>query len=320
MNTTAKAGPRQDVELSIVVPVYRCRNCLAALHDRLTTTLRGLAVAYEMVFIDDASPDDAWSALVDLAARDPAVKAYRFSRNFGQHAAITAGLEQCNGAWAVVMDCDLQEPPEEIPRLYRTAQSGFDVVFARRKQKKHSFFRRLAARAYFWAINFFNKTHLDGEYGTFSIISRKVIDAFRQVRDRDRHYLLVLHWLGFRSTYIEYVHAERLAGESSYTLRSLLKLALDGIFFQTTSLLRWIVYLGFWISVAGVVLAAYFVYLYFAYSVYPGWTSLIVLILLIGGFIIISTGIAGLYIGKIFDQVKGRPLYIIAEASDESTE
>jgi dolichol-phosphate mannosyltransferase len=320
MNATAKPSPRKEVELSVVVPVYLCRECLGTLHGRLTTTLRGLAVPYEIVFVDDASPDDAWPALAELAARDPAVRAYRFSRNFGQHAAITAGLEQCNGAWAVVMDCDLQDPPEEIPRLYRMAQSGFDVVFARRKQKKHSFFRRLAARAFFQAINFFNKTHLDGEYGSFSIISRKVIDAFGRIRDRDRHYLFVLHWLGFRSTHIDYEHAERFAGESSYTLRSLLKHALDGIFFQTTSLLRWIVYLGFWISVAGVLLAAYFVYLYFAYSVYPGWTSLIVLILLIGGFIIISTGIAGLYIGKIFDQVKGRPLYVITEASDKSAE
>lgn len=298
-------------ELSVIVPVYGCRDCLGALHSRLSAVLAKAVRGYEIVFVDDRSPDDSWRLLEELARRDSNVRAIRLSRNFGQHAAITAGLDRCAGEWAVVMDCDLQDPPEEIPRLLDAARGGYDIVLARRRQKKHSLFRRLAARGFFRLINLFSGTRFHGEYGNFSLISRKVVDAFSQLRDRDRHYLLILHWLGFSRTEIEFVHAARFSGKSSYTLRSLLRHAFEGVFFQTTRLLRWIVYLGFWISASGVVLAAYFVYQYLAHAVYPGWTSLAVLILLIGGFIISSTGIAGLYVGKIFEQVKGRPLYVV---------
>ena len=160
-------------------------------------------------------------------------------------------------------------------------------------------------------MKMFNRALFDWSYGSFSAISRKVVDAYVKLRERDRHYLFVLQWLGFRTTSIEYAHAERPEGESSYTVGKLVKHAFDGIFFQTTVLLRWIVYLGFLVSLSGVLLAAYFIYDYFTRSIYPGWTSIVVLTLVIGGFIITSTGIAGLYIGKIFDQVKERPLYVI---------
>jgi polyisoprenyl-phosphate glycosyltransferase len=305
---------QQPIEISVIIPVYGCRSCLEALYTRLKPVLTELSPQHEMILVDDRSPDGAWENLRALAQRDRSVKALRLSRNFGQHAAITAGLAECRGRWAIVMDCDLQDPPEEIPLLYKSARAGFDIVFARRKQKKHPWLRRAAARAFFWIINFFNQTNIHGEHGSFSIISRAVVDAFLQLQDRDRHYLFILHWLGFNVTDVEYEHADRYSGRSSYSLRALLKHAFDGIFFQTTSLLRWIVYAGFWISLSGVALTVYFVYLYLAHSIYPGWTSLAVLILLIGGFIISSTGITGLYIGKIFEQVKGRPLYVIDQA------
>lgn len=298
-------------DLSIVVPVYGCADCLRPLYERLTGVLETIGRSFEIIFIDDRSPDAAWSKLAELCSEDSRIRAYRLSRNFGQHAAITAGLAQSSGRWAVVMDCDLQDPPEAIPRLYETASAGFEVVFARRRRKQHSIFRRASARMFFSVVNFFNRTRIEGEYGSFSILSRKAVNAFLTLQDRDRHYLFILHWLGFRSTEIEYDHASRHAGKSSYTLGSLIKHAFDGVFFQTTSLLRYIVYVGFTVSVIGTLLAAYFVYAYFAHSVYPGWTSLAVLVLVVGGFIILSTGIAGLYIGKIFEQVKGRPLYVI---------
>jgi glycosyltransferase involved in cell wall biosynthesis len=293
------------------VPVYGCRDSLPELHQRVTAALRGLAVPYEIVLVDDCDNRGSWEVMVELAQADAAIKAYRLSRNFGQHAAITAGLAQCTGRWAVVMDCDLQDPPEHIPELYRKALEGHDVVLARRKQKRHSLFRRAAAGLYFRLMNALSTARLDGEFGSFSIISRKVIDAFLSFEDEDRHYLFILNWLGFRTGTIEYDHAARHSGTSSYTLGHLVKHAIDGMFFQTTVLLRWIVYVGFWVSCAGFVLAAYYVYMYVVHAIYPGFTSLAVLILLIGGFIIMSTGVAGLYIGKVFDQVKGRPLYVI---------
>jgi polyisoprenyl-phosphate glycosyltransferase len=305
---------RDPVEISVVIPAYGCREALRALHERTATALRNLGCTYEIVLVDDCDDEGSWDVAAELARADTAVKAYRLSRNFGQHAAITAGLAQCTGRWAVVMDCDLQDPPENIPDLYRKALEGNDVVLARRKMKRHSFFRRVASRIYFRLMNSLATARLDGEFGSFSIISRKVIDAFLRFQDRDRHYLFILNWLGFRTAAIEYEHADRHSGGSSYTFRHLVRHAIDGMFFQTTVLLRWIVYVGFWISLAGFLLAAYYLYMYLVHSVYPGFTSLAVLILVIGGFIIMSTGVAGLYIGKVFDQVKGRPLYVIDQA------
>jgi dolichol-phosphate mannosyltransferase len=212
------------------------------------------------------------------------------------------------------MDCDLQDPPENIPELYRKALEGHVIVLARRKKRRHSLFRRVAARMYFRLMNVLAIARFDGEFGSFSIISRKVVDAVLRFQDRDRHYLFILNWLGFRTATIEYEHGERHSGSSSYGFRHLVRHAVDGMFFQTTVLLRWIVYVGFWVSLAGFLLAAYYLYMYLAYSISPGFTSLAVLILLIGGFIIMSTGVAGLYIGKVFDQVKGRPLYVIDQA------
>jgi dolichol-phosphate mannosyltransferase len=302
-------------ELSVVVPVYNCGPCLRDLHRRLRASVSEISPDFELVFVEDRGRDDSWSVLVDLARGDSAVRAFRLSRNFGQHAAITAGLSQSRGRFVVVMDCDLQDPPEEIPRLYETAQQGYDIVFARRRQKRQGAFRRIAARVYFALLRLFTQRTIEGEYGTFSILSRKVVEGFLRFRDQDRHYLFILQWLGFRSTSIDYGHADRLAGRSSYTLKTLLVHAFNGVFAQTTVFLRWIVYLGFAISFAGLGLAAFFVQQYLVHStVPPGFTSLAVLILVVGGVSILTTGVAGLYVGKIFEQVKQRPLFVIDES------
>jgi dolichol-phosphate mannosyltransferase len=301
------------VELSIVVPVYACRPCLVPLHERLSAVLSRLGVSYEILYVDDRSPDEAWDVLVGLARSDPHVRAVRLSRNFGQHAAITAGLARARGRWSVVMDCDLQDPPESIPQLYAKAQEGFDVVLARRTGRRHSWFRRIAAGGYFWALRAFSGTKLDGEYGALSIISRKVVDAYLEMKDADRHYLFILRWLGFETASIDVEHGERFEGRSSYTFSKLMKHAADGLVFQTTKLLRWIVYAGFVIALLGVALAGFFVYSWAARDPYPGWTSLAVLLLVLGGFILLSLGVTGLYVGRIFRQVKERPLYVVDE-------
>jgi dolichol-phosphate mannosyltransferase len=303
-------------EVGVVVPVYRCDECLQELHRRLKPALDAISPDHEIVFVDDRSPDHAWATLQRIAAADPHVVAVRLSRNFGQQAAITAGLATSRARWVVVMDCDLQDPPEAIAALYAKASEGYDIVLARRMQKRHHWLRRSMARAYARLLGFFGATKGDTAHGSFSIISRKVVDAFLQMGDRDRHYLFILKWLGFDTAEIEYAHAERFSGRSSYTLRALLRHAASGLFFQTTVLLRWIVYLGLWVAVAGIGLAGYFIWMYFRHSVYPGYTSLVVLILVVGGVIIMSTGVAGLYVGRIFEQVKGRPLYVIDEVHE----
>jgi dolichol-phosphate mannosyltransferase len=299
------------VELSVVVPVYGCKECLAELHRRLGKEVATITSSYEVVFVDDRSPDGAWPLLEAIAQSDPHVRAVRLSRNFGQHAAITAGLSASQGEWTVVMDCDLQDPPEAIASLYARTKAGFDLVLARRKQRSHSPLRLLFGRIYFKLLNTFMGTNIDGGFGTFSILSRKVVDAYLSLGERDRHYLFVLHWLGFNQGTIEFDQGERAAGKSSYSFGRLLRHAVSGVFFQTTNLLLYIVYLGFAVAGGGVLLAIYYIFLALTKNPPPGWTSVMVLLLVIGGFIITSTGVTGLYIGRVFQQVKGRPLYVI---------
>jgi glycosyltransferase involved in cell wall biosynthesis len=313
------AEPAEDVEISVIVPVYGCAGCVEELHERVTRALHGISDRYELILVDDRSPDGAWDRLRALALADPSVRSIRLSRNFGQHAAITAGLAESRGRWAVVMDCDLEEQPEDIPRLYAKAQEGFDIVLARRKTRHHSWLRRRAARTYFRLMNVFLKTDIDGEYGTFSLVSRKVVDSYLSIQDKGRHYLFILYWLGYRHASIDIEQAPRKNEKSSYTFTSLVRHAVDGIFFQTTVLLRWIVYLGFLVALLGLGLAVALVLLGILRSPPPGWTSLAVLLLVVGGFIIMSTGVTGLYIGKIFEQVKGRPLYVIDETVERET-
>jgi glycosyltransferase involved in cell wall biosynthesis len=304
----------RKTDLSIVIPVYRAEDCLKALHERLTATLKTLVPAYEIIFVEDCGPDNSWTVLTGLASQDANVKCYRLSRNFGQHAAITAGLSQCRGERVIVMDCDLQDPPEVIPALYQKSLEGYDVVLAKRKGKRHSLYRRLSANIYFKVLNMLTGRNMNGEYGSFSLISRKVADAYLKIEDRNRHYLLILYWLGFKTADIEYNQAERFSGESSYTLKTLIRHALRGIFFQTTVLLQWIIYLGLISSISGLLFAAHLVYQYYINSALPGWTSLAVLILVMSGLILMSLGVVGGYIGQIFEQVQGRPIFIVDQS------
>src|SRR5436190_16412468 len=239
------------LDLSVVIPVYGCRGCLAALHERLYRIVSAMEMTFEVIYVDDASPDGAWDALVELADAHPEIRAFGLSRNFGQDAAITAGLSKSRGRWTVVMDCDLQEPPEAIPRLYEKAREGFDLVRTVRSRRGHSRVRRTASRAY-------RRLMLDSdselEYSNMSLLSRDVVDAFLSLRDRDREYTLVLEWLGFEQASVEIDYTERAEGTSAYTLRRLFRVALAGMFFRTTLLLRLVVFFGFLIAIVGVLL------------------------------------------------------------------
>lgn len=315
-NAVAMAGQPSSsardgsVQLSVVVPVYGCADCLTALHARLTASVSQVVDHYELIFVDDRSADDGWGVLQRLASRDPNVRAFRLSRNFGQDAAITAGLAKARGAWAVVMDCDLQEAPEDIPRLWAAAREGYDVVRTIRRGWRHSTFRRWASRTY---RKLTLETDVRPDYSNLSLLSRRVIDAFLRLQDRDREFMIALDWLGFDSTAVEIEHHDRHAGKSGYTFERLVRVALDGMFFRSTVLLRLVVLLGFLVALAGIVLAGFEVVDYFAARnrTVPGYTSLAVLLLLLAGVIIVSVGVVGLYVGRIFEQVKARPLYLI---------
>jgi dolichol-phosphate mannosyltransferase len=306
-------------EISIVVPVYGCRDCLEELNRRLCESTSEITSDFQIVYVDDRSPDGAWETLCKLASADSRVVAIRLSRNFGQDAAITAGLARSNGRWTVVLDCDLEEPPEMIPRLYRRALDGYDIVQGVRVGWKHSRFRRLMSRLYRYLML---ESDPRPRFSNLSILSRRVVDSFLTLGDREREYQLMLDWLGFSRATIPFEHQQRPVGRSAYTVRRLLRAAAAGMFFRTTVLLRWIVFLGFVIATAGVLLAGYLVYSYFASDTPKGYTSVVVLLLILVGFVIVSIGVVGLYVGRIFDQVKGRPLFVVereVSGSDLST-
>ena len=302
-----------EVEISVVVPVYGCVGCLSQLHRRLSDVMGELGVPYELVFVDDRSTDGGWDVLRALRQHDPHIQIVRLSRNFGQHAAITAGLAEAAGAWIAVMDCDLQDRPEDIPRLYAEARAGADIVLTRRARPDQALPRRVASKANNRARRLLLRGDLEDSRPNLSMMSRQVAEEFLRIKDAHRSYQLVLQWLGFSRVSIDVERAERHAGNSSYTPRALIRLALDGLFFEPAVLLPWIVYLGLALSTAGFALAVGFVVSFLIQGSSPGWPTLGAIVLMTGGLVIMCTGVTALYIGKVFEQVKGRPLYVIDE-------
>ena len=297
--------------ISIVVPVYGCVDCLENLCARLSESVEKIAQQYEIILVDDRDPNGAWNKILEIQKQYPAVHGIRLSRNYGQHIAITADLQAAKGDLVVVMDCDLQDPPEIIPEMCAKLAEGFDYVIGIRVQRHHSAFRVYGAKLYFKLLSKLTKQKINPGAGSFSILTRKVVDGFNLFTEKDRHYLFILRWLGFQMGTIDYTHAERLTGKSSYSWKALLKHATDGLFFQTTVFLKWIVLAGMLFSTSGVAFAVYLVFQYFLNDIAEGWTSLATLILVSTGALMISLGVVGLYVGKIFDQTRHRPLYLV---------
>jgi glycosyltransferase involved in cell wall biosynthesis len=302
------------LELSVVIPVYRAADCVAELHRRLTATLGGMGIPYEIILVDDGSPDASGDIIAELARHDARVVTLLLSRNFGQHAAVTAGLTEARGNWIVVMDCDLQDPPEAIPGLYHKALQGYDVVLGRRIGRKDSFFKRLTSRLWFAIFNRLADLDADPASGNFSIVSRQVIAELLRINDVHRQYLMLLRWLGFRRAYIVYEHGARFAGSSSYSISRLLRHSMATIAAHSTKLLYLAIYLGFLFVLISLGLAGYVIAMKLLYRIgVQGWTSLMAAVWLVGGAVLFSLGVLGIYIGKIFEQVKQRPLFIVRE-------
>jgi len=297
--------------LSVVVPVYGCARTIAELHRRLTATLEAMGESYEIVLVDDRSRDDAWPVLDGLARSSPRTVALRLSRNFGQHRAIAAGLAEARGDYAVIMDCDLEDPPEMIPLLWAEAQKGAQIVYTRRQAVQQSALRQALNRLYFRILNALSGARIDPQIGAFNMISRRVIDAYLAFGETDRHHNFILFWLGFETATIGYDRAPRAAGRSSYSLRRVLAHALEGLLFQTTVFLDWVIYLGFAVSALGLAASLWFVINSFLHDVPIGWTSLVGVILVMNGIVIASIGVVGLYVGRVFAQTKGRPLFVV---------
>ncbi|MFG6120684.1 glycosyltransferase family 2 protein [Thalassobacillus sp. FIB228] len=304
--------------ISVVVPIYGCEACLEELYTRIKDTMSSIPMNFELILVNDASPDDAWPTIQKLHHQDPRVKGLNLSRNFGQHHAITAGLDHTNGDWVVVMDCDLQDQPEDIAKLYEKAQEGYDVVFGSREERQDHALKRMSSKLFYKVYDYLTERSSDHTIANFSISHKKVIKSFRQMREQNRLFPLFIQWMGYKSTRIVVNHNKREHGKSSYNLRKLISLATDVIISQSNKPLRLSIQFGFFISLISFVYGLYLIFKYFVMEYHvAGWTSVMVSIYFIGGLVFFNFGVLGLYIGKVFNETKGRPLYIISETTED---
>ena len=301
------------MDFSVVIPVYGCKAAIPELHRRLTDVLSLMSDEYEIIMVNDACPQNSWESIQQLCSQDPHVKGIELSRNFGQMKAILAGLDYSTGNWAIVMDCDLQDRPEEIPNLYSKAQEGYDIVFARRKNRKDGMMKKLFAKGFYKLYEYATDTEYDETLCNFSILKRDVVISYCKMREQHRSYVMYLKWLGYRQTAIDVEHNERYEGKSSYSFRKRMKLATDILTSQSDKLLRLTVKLGLMLAFVSFVAILYFLWKYFTTNVMPGWTSLIATIMLMGGLTISVIGLVGIYVGNVFMQVKERPIYVVRQ-------
>ena len=305
--------------ISVVIPVYKAEACINELCRRLKDSLEKIAEDFEIIMIEDGGGDCSWDIIEELSKKDKRIKGIQFTRNFGQHYGITAGLDYCNGDWVVVMDCDLQDRPEEIPALYKKAQEGYDIVMARRIRRRDSFSKRFTSWMFYKIFSYLTDVRYDATVGNFRIISRSVVKEFCQIRERLRFFSGLIDWMGFSTATVDVRHDERFSGKSTYTTRKLLKLAFDTIVAYSDKPLRLSVMLGF--------AMAFFAFIYGLYITLrallvgvpvEGWSSLMVSIYFLGGIIILNLGILGIYLGKTFEETKQRPLYIVEKFTENA--
>jgi glycosyltransferase involved in cell wall biosynthesis len=301
-------------QISIVSPVYCCANCLRELCARITAAVSVVTDSYEIILVDDASPDAAWESIRTLCAADTHIKGVRLSRNFGQHYAIAAGLAQTSGDWVVVMDCDLQDRPEEIPALYRKAVEGYDVVFGEREVRKDGLLKRSVSRMFIRLLNYLSGADYDYRTANFGIFHRRVVDAVQSMGDTSRFFPVMVRWTGFRSTSIAVQHDARGEGRSAYTWRKLLRLGLDIILSNSDKPLRLVAASGIAVSLVALGMTGFSLVRWLKGDVtVAGYTSLIASMWLLSGISLFCMGVIGLYVGRVFESVKLRPAYIVRE-------
>jgi len=298
--------------ISIVSPVYQGEKIVSELIRQLHIHLQEITDNYEIILVNDASPDDSWNVIAVESAKDKRVKGINLSRNFGQHNAITAGLSFAKGDWIVVMDCDLQDRPDEIPNLYRKAQEGYDSVFAQRIQRQDVFLKRFFSKMFYSLFSYLTETKQDPSVANFGIYNRKVIDAVLSMKDYIRFFPTMVQWVGFRKFYLPVQHDDRYEGKTSYNFKRLIQLALNNIIAFSDKPLRLTVKMGFVISFFSFMLALYNVFArYTGIISVEGFTTTVFSIWFVGGLTLAILGIVGLYVGKTFEKVKDRPAYIV---------
>ena len=302
--------------ISIVIPVFNEVENVPVLFDHLSQAIRDLPYGFEILFVDDGSTDGTFLAIKDLQQRNRNVKAISFSRNFGHQAALTAGLHYASGDAVITMDGDLQHPPSLIPSLIEKWKEGYEIVYTIRSSAADtSLFKRITSRLFYKIINAFSETPVQPFAADFRLMTRPVVDSLNSLEERDRFMRGLIGWLGYSNVGIPYTADPRMAGTSKYTVRSMVKLALNGILSFSAAPLHLVTYLGIASACLGFLYGIYSLYVrFFTSGTVQGWTSLIIVILFLGGVQLISIGILGEYLIRVYDETKRRPVYLIRDS------
>lgn len=300
--------------ISIVSPIYRAEKILPILVEEICSTMKRIGETFEIILVDDRSPDNSWNVMKELSKRYENLRIYRLSKNFGQHATIIAGLTKAKGDWIVVMDCDMQDQPKEIEKLYHKAQEGYEVVLGKRVARVDKKVKKLGSKIFYKIFNYFAGIEINNEVANFGIYHKKVIKAILEVGDKIKFFPLFVNWVGFKSVAIPIEHASREEGESSYSLFKLFSLAFNVIVSFSDKPLRIFVGFGLSISVLSIFIGLYYFIQYLLGNITePGFSSLILSVWFLSGVIISCIGVVGVYLGKTFNQTKDRPVFIIDE-------
>ncbi|EMI9088210.1 MULTISPECIES: glycosyltransferase family 2 protein [Bacillus] len=301
--------------ISVVVPMYFEEEVAQECYNRLKSVMLQNDINYEFVFVNDGSTDRTMEILSEIAANDYRTKIVNFARNFGHQVAVTAGIAAAKGDAIVIIDADLQDPPEVIPELIAKWEEGYEVVYAKRKQRKgETWFKLLTAKYFYKFLNYMSDIDIPKDTGDFRIIDRKVADVFNQMTERNRFIRGMMSWVGFRQTYVEYERDERFAGETKYPLKKMIKFASDGIIAFSTKPLRIVMTLGLLSVLVSIIVLLYTITVkIIGTGTQTGWASIMVAITFFSGIQLLGLGIVGQYIARIYDESKNRPIYIVKE-------
>lgn len=302
-------------KISVIIPVFNEEGSISELLNRLQTVLKQQQISSEIILVDDGSTDGTLPILQEFANKNNEVKLIVFSRNFGNQAAVSAGLNYCIGECAIIIDADLQDPPELLPELIAKWQEGYEVVFAQRAARKgESLFKKITASIFYRLLQKLTQVDIPPDTGDFRLIDRKVITTLNEMPEKNRFLRGMVSWAGFRQTGITYVREERFAGETKFPFFKMLKFALTGITSFSFVPLQLASYFGFIVSAGAFISGLYVLYLkFFTDKTIQGWTSLMIALLFLGGIQLITLGIVGEYIGRMSDEVKQRPAYVIRD-------
>ncbi len=305
------------MDISVIIPIYNEEENIGHLYKRLSAVMEKLGVSYEFIFVNDGSRDKSIHLIKELSTTHAEVKYIDFSRNFGHQIAVTAGLDKSAGQAVVIIDADLQDPPELIAEMYQKMKEGYEVVYAQRKSRKgESFLKKLTAKAFYRILSKITSISIPVDTGDFRIIDRKIVDILKDMPEKNKYLRGQISWIGFNQTYVEYERDERHGGETGYTYRKMFRFAIDGITAFSDFPMKVVTFFGFIVSLFAFIVTVFAIFSWLVLkNVVPGWTSLMISILFIGGIQMIAIGIIGEYLGRMNSNVRDRPLYIIRDSN-----